>query len=48
MLQDADFPDDATRCATLRSMSERALELEREKVDAMPVCGEPEPAAAGG
>jgi len=48
VLQDADFPDDATRCATLRSMSERALELEREKVDAMSVCRDTEPAVAGG
>jgi len=48
VLQDADFPDDATRCATLRSISERALELEREKVDAMPVCRDGDTAAAGG
>jgi para-nitrobenzyl esterase len=48
VLQDEDFPDDATRCATLRSMSERALELKRESVDAMSVCRDDDTAVAGG
>jgi para-nitrobenzyl esterase len=48
VLQDADFPDDATRCATLRQISDRALELEREQVDAMPICRDAGGASAGG